>query len=113
MFKNESFNEALRLLNENHFVLISGMPGIGKTTLSNMLVYYLLANDFEEFVYLSGSINDAISVDNWGKKTVFLFDDFLGSNFQVTNIHTNEDRQILDFISQIKKIYETCIDFNY
>ena len=38
---NDSFNEALSILKKNRYVIISGIPGIGKTTLSRMLVYYL------------------------------------------------------------------------
>lgn len=100
--QNNSFVEALRILNKHRFVLISGIPGIGKTTLARFLVYYLIGKGVEEFVFLSDSINDAYQTVEAARKQVFLFDDFLGKrNFTRSTLSTNEDRRILDFIRLI------------
>lgn len=101
--QNDSFNEAIGILKKNNYVIISGIPGIGKTTLSRMLVYRLLAEDFEDFVYVSDSVNDAYSYYEDGKKQVFFFDDFLGKNFLETGLAVNEDSKLLKFIERIKK----------
>ena len=45
---NDSFNDALKKLKENRYVVISGEPGIGKTTLARMLVWYLLSDKFDD-----------------------------------------------------------------
>ncbi len=37
--KNESLNKAIEILNENQFIIISGIPGIGKTTLAVSFVW--------------------------------------------------------------------------
>ena len=47
---NDSFERALTILKENRYVIISGIPGIGKTTLSRMLAYQILANGYDEFI---------------------------------------------------------------
>jgi hypothetical protein len=37
--QNENYSRAIKILAEQRFVIISGVPGIGKTTLSDMLLY--------------------------------------------------------------------------
>ena len=44
---NDSLNKATHILKENGYVIISGIPGIGKTTLARFLVYSTLGNDNE------------------------------------------------------------------
>ena len=98
---NDSFNEALKILKENRYVIISGIPGIGKTTLSRMLVYHILANDFDEFIKIS-SMDDAAQKFSEGRRQVFYFDDFLGSNFfDVREI--GFEGKILSFIQKVKR----------
>lgn len=40
---NDSFGEAMKKLIENRYVVISGEPGIGKSTLARILVMYLVS----------------------------------------------------------------------
>jgi len=101
--QNNSFKEALDVLKSNNYVIISGIPGIGKTTLSRMLVYRLLAKEYDDFIYVSESINDAYSFYEDGKKQIFFFDDFLGKNFLETGLSMNEDSKLIKFIDKIKK----------
>lgn len=101
--QNESFNKALNILKHNKYVIISGIPGIGKTTLSRILILYLLSNGFDEFVYLNQSIDDGYEFFSEGKKQVFFFDDFLGKNFFEKKHTPNEDNKIVKFIEKIKR----------
>lgn len=101
--QNISFNESLEILQKEKFVIISGIPGIGKTTLARILTYHLLANGFEEFVFLNDSIAEGYELFKEGKKQVFLFDDFLGSNFLKTSKTTNEEKNIIRFIDKIRR----------
>jgi hypothetical protein len=101
--QNNSFSKALDILKNNKYVIISGIPGIGKTTLSKMLVYHLLSNDFNEFIYLSDSIDEGYSCFEEANNQVFFFDDFLGSNsFEAKNIQNTDDK-IVKFIEIIKR----------
>ena len=101
--QNESFPKAFDILNLNKYVIISGIPGIGKTTLSKMLIYHLLSKEFEEIIYLSDSIDDGYSYFEEEKKQIFFFDDFLGRNsFEAKNAQ-NIDEKIIKFIDVIKR----------
>jgi len=101
--QNESFNKAIEILKKHHYVIISGIPGIGKTTLARILVYSLLSKDFNEFIYLSDSVNDGYKFFEENKKQVYFFDDFLGKNFLEVRPQVNEDNRIIRFIEKIKK----------
>lgn len=101
--ENESYHKALKIIKDKKYVILSGIPGIGKTTLARILVYYHLTKDFEEFISLSDSINDAYRSYNETIKQVFLFDDFLGRNFLNKKLNTNEEQLIVKFIEKINK----------
>ena len=47
---NKSLEQARNILSQYNYVIISGIPGIGKTTLANILLYDYLAHGYEEFV---------------------------------------------------------------
>lgn len=99
---NDSLNKATHILKENGYVIISGIPGIGKTTLARFLVYSTLGNDNEyEFVYMS-DLDDGLRLFNNEKKQIFLYDDFLGSNGFVPEGY-NYDGRLISFIKAVKR----------
>lgn len=106
---NESYYNANKIIKDKKYVIISGIPGIGKTTLARILVYHYLANGFEEFIFLSDSINDAYTIYKEGVKQIFLFDDFLGTNFLENKLSTNEEQRIVKFIEKISKSKDKII----
>ena len=106
---NPSFQEALNKLINNKYVVISGEPGIGKTTLARMLVAHLLSDKFtaqsnitrfDEFYFTDNQINDLASLMQVGKRQVFFFDDFMGK----IAFETGEK----NFDSRIKKFIKAC-----
>lgn len=100
---NDSYSIAKDLIDRFNYVIISGTPGIGKTTLARILSYHYLANGYEEFIFLSESIDDGYSLYREEAKQVFLFDDFLGKNFLGKDLKNNEDQRIITFIEKIKR----------
>lgn len=98
---NDSFNEAMSVLLKNRYVIISGIPGIGKTTLARMLVYKLLGEDYEEVIRIS-SMEDAAEKMTKSRRQVFFFDDFLGANFFSVNEDGFENK-VLAFIDAVKR----------
>ena len=98
---NDSFNEALQILSDNRYVIISGIPGIGKTTLARILAYHILGKGYEEFIKVS-TMDDAVQKLTEGKKQVFYFDDFLGANFFDVKEVGFEDK-VVSFIQRIKR----------
>ena len=100
---NESFARALAMLETNRVVIISGAPGVGKTTLARMLLYRHLRKDFEPIV-ISRDIRDGLKMFRRDSNQVFYFDDFLGSTFlgdRTATFGSTEARSIRDFISLI------------
>ena len=98
---NGSFNDALDILQENRYVIISGIPGIGKTTLSRMIAYDILAKGYDEFIKVS-SMDDAAQKLTEGKKQIFFYDDFLGSSF-LEDKESGFEGKLLAFIEKVKR----------
>lgn len=108
---NDSFDEALKKLIENRYVVISGEPGIGKTTLARVLVVHLLSDKFtdkdnptyfEEFYYTNSNIDDFAKVMQTGKRQVFFYDDFLGK-ITLEQGEKNFDSRIISFIKACQR----------
>lgn len=106
---NDSFDDALTKLIKNRYVVISGVPGIGKTTLARMLIANLLSDKFtrmrgitryDEFYFTDSQINDFAEVVQDGRRQVFFFDDFMG------RIAFEEGEK--NFDSRIKKFIKAC-----
>src|SRR5690606_4616137 len=71
----QNYEKALEKLETIHVVIISGIPGIGKTTLAENLVLYYENKEYE-FFSIENSINEIESVYDSEKKQIFYFDDF-------------------------------------
>ena len=79
--ENESFTKALEILKKYHYVIISGIPGIGKTTLARMLIWYMLGKEkYEELVCVKGELDKGVGLLQDGRKQIVYIDDFLGAN---------------------------------
>lgn len=101
--QNDSFLNALKVLEENNFVLITGISGIGKTTLGRHLVlYYLSSDESTEFINISTSIQEGYKLFRGDKKQIFFFDDFWGQIFN-DKWSINEDKRFIAFIEKINK----------
>jgi len=104
-----SFGEAMNILKENGFIIIAGQPGVGKTTLANVMSFYLLGDgDFNELIALPQNIHEAVGMMSQDpkKKQLFVFDDFLGSNYLDQKLSRHEDsvfRTLINHIQRLKK----------
>jgi len=101
--QNQSYTEAINLLNDHNYVIISGIPGIGKTTLAKMICYQYVATGYE-LIVISGDINEAEKLIKKESKQVFYYDDFLGTNFLEAGLVKNEDKRLLRFIETVNRI---------
>ncbi len=93
-------DEALGKLKENNVLIISGEPGIGKTTLAENLCLYFASKNYE-FCDIEESVSEAENIYHRDKKQIFYFDDFLGSNY-FEAIENKKDSHIVKFIDRIK-----------
>lgn len=97
---SKTYKLAVDILNGNNFILITGNPGVGKTTMANFLTYQFLAEGFE-LVYVR-EIWEAEDLCVLDKKQIFYFDDFLGSISLDLKSSRNVDSAIVNFIERIK-----------
>ncbi|WP_405959141.1 restriction endonuclease [Streptomyces sp. NBC_00868] len=100
---SEAFPAALTVLGRHHVCVISGEPGIGKTTLAETLLVKLMADhDWQPHV-ASEDISDIERLWNPSKRQVFLYDDFLGQNSLLDNLNKNEDSRLAQVIDRVRK----------
>lgn len=78
--ETQGFFDSLKILKNHNLLLITGDPGIGKTTLTNMLVLKYFGNGYQ--VYFSSNRNieslKRVLSKNDNTKQLFVIDDFLG-----------------------------------
>lgn len=91
--------EALNILERLQVVIITGEPGIGKTTLADHLCLHYIAQGYT-YLKVADDIKEAESVFNQDSKQIFYFDDFLGRNY-LEALKGHEGSQITQFIKRI------------
>lgn len=97
----EKLDEANNILLNEKLLLITGQPGIGKTTLAELLIFEKAYENYQ--VYQVENISEAetmISLDD-KQLQLFYFDDFLGANYyEIVNAHKTET-QLTRFVERI------------
>lgn len=96
-----SLQAAFRILENNHFLIISGIPGIGKTTLAEMLLYAYLEKGYAP-IQVTENIKEAFDLYYQNQKQIFYYDDFLGQTLLHDRLGKNEDVAIIDFINLVR-----------
>jgi adenylate kinase family enzyme len=97
----QSHIQAMDKLEKIHSVIITGSPGVGKTSLADQLCQYYTAKDYE-FCFIENSLNEAEEIYREESKQVFYFDDFLGRNFLLA-LDSHQDSHVINFIKRIEK----------
>lgn len=97
-------SKAAKILKEKNTVIIEGEPGIGKSTLAEMLILIGIKNKYNVYK-IENLINEAEGVlsPSGEEKQLFYFDDFLGSNY-LTAIENNKDSHIVNFITRLSRL---------
>lgn len=92
---------AMNHLGEHRILVLTGEPGIGKTTLARQLILEHVLDGFQ-FVMLEGDVSEAEGVFREGEKQVFYMDDFLGRTY-LAALQTSQDSHITAFIKRVSR----------
>ena len=68
------------MLNEERVVIVAGPPGVGKSTLANLLLYEHLERGYQS-ILIQRDIDEGLSLLQRNVRQVFYFDDFMGATF--------------------------------
>lgn len=93
-------NDFIDTLKKEHVLIITGEPGIGKTTLAENLCKLYFINGYKIEFINSKDFLKRIDLANEGK-ILYYFDDFLGSNY-LSDIDNTIERQLVDILRQVK-----------
>lgn len=98
----KKLDDANTILQKEKLLLITGQPGIGKTTLAEIILFDRAKNGYK--IYKVENIKEAEDVisPHIEEKQLFYFDDFLGANyFEIVNAQKTET-QLTSFFERIK-----------
>jgi len=97
---NPSFKTSRDTLEAQHILIVSGPPGVGKTTLAEMLAYAYVGEEWELVPIRSLDDGFAAIVDT--KKQIFFFDDFLGRVALDRNALASKDSDLARFMKRVR-----------
>lgn len=95
------YRQALSKWEKNNVIILSGEPGVGKTTMARLLALVILhPNNFEGFIWVN-SIDDVYRVLEEEQKQVIIFDDFWGSIFYEEHSSRKTENRLNQLIRNI------------
>src|SRR6266513_904921 len=89
-------------LDKMRIVLITGEPGIGKTTLAGQLCLEHVVEHGFQLCVIADSIEEAEAIFEARTEQLFYFDDFLGRNY-LAALDRHEDSHIVGFVKRVAK----------
>ncbi|MDF2607404.1 MAG: hypothetical protein K0S34_1600 [Bacillales bacterium] len=101
--ETNAYKKCLNLLDSQGTIIITGSPGVGKSTLSKMLLLNFVYKGYCVRYSSENSIKDiknSLSRDR-SKKEIILLDDFLGQHY--LNLKETQPNEIKTLISFVKK----------
>ncbi|GGO62947.1 nSTAND3 domain-containing NTPase [Nonomuraea cavernae] len=100
--RSPGYDRASTRLDDTHVVVLTGVPGVGKSMLAEML---LLAHWHEgwQVILISSNIDEAWDAYRPGEQQIFFYDDFLGQTDISERGNKNEDAGIVRFMDRVAK----------
>lgn len=95
------YHKALNNWSQNHVIILSGEPGVGKTTIAYLLALaYLQPDNLDGFIW-ANSMRDVYTMLEDEQKQVIILDDFWGSIFHDDRTRRNDENQLDKLIRRI------------
>ncbi|MBS1728494.1 MAG: restriction endonuclease [Armatimonadetes bacterium] len=96
-----AFRKATEILDRHGIIVISGAPGIGKSTLAQMLVANHLKNGFKFFEFESLEADPRFIPDH--DPVIIYFDDFLGRSVRKDNADAHSEKRLQKLIDLVER----------
>jgi len=77
-----------------------GIPGIGKTTLAEILVIDYADRQGFQAIRIANDLSEIKDVKNPRRRQIFYYDDFLGTA-KLDKLEKNEDKRLMEFLQQV------------
>ena len=87
-------------LDKFRYCIIAGIPGIGKTTLAEVLLADLVDRQGFEAFRIAHDLSEIRPIKNSKRKQVFYFDDFLGKT-SLEKLQKNEDQRLIELMEDV------------
>lgn len=97
-----AYGAAMDILAKHNYCILSGIPGIGKTTLAQVLVTRLLEGGYE-LIAVRDDVQEAFDALDLTRKQVVYYDDFLGQSSISERLGKNEDRGIARLLAESRR----------
>ena len=101
---SDAYLAALKMLAQERVVIVAGPPGVGKTTLADLLLYTHLEKGYQA-VLIQRDVKEGERLLQTGVRQIFYFDDFMGATFAGDRYSAGtgvNDRALLDFIAMVR-----------
>lgn len=99
--QNPSFSRGRNTLEAERILIVSGPPGVGKTTLAEMLCYAYVGEEWD--LIALRSLDEGFAKIDDSRKQLFFFDDFLGRIALDERALSTQDSDLARFLTRVRR----------
>lgn len=103
--ETQAYHDSIKRLRQDNIIIIIGAPGVGKSTLSKMLLLYYADKNYKVRYVTNNNISEIKRSLNKipNKKEIVLLDDFLGQHYlNLKDSQPNELKTLISFVTRSK-----------